>query len=201
MTTTIYTEVARAPGAWNACILPPATPFDQVCILLKNLTMATDTPIAAFLGGGDGDPVDELLLVRDPSRTHGTPGIRECESLATWLAAETAWPLAPARIPASGILVGLGLREGYAPDAPQHSLAEAEQHLAQDGTGWTCRTARLVSARLVDGAVRWYAEVGAVIEAPTEMTPTIDWLAGMFRQDRYVVTNFSDGWTRALAVA
>ncbi|WP_236787991.1 hypothetical protein [Amycolatopsis sp. GM8] len=194
-----YTEIAHANGAWSARVLLPATPFETVCGLLKDLTAHTGMPITAFQFGGDGDPVDELLLVRDPSRTHGTPEVREYETLATRLTAETGWPVASAHSPRDGILVGLGLREGFEPGAPQHSLTEVEQHLAERGTCWRCRAARLVSARLVGGDVQWYDEVGAVVEAPAEMTPVIEQMAGTFRQDRFVVTNFSNGWTRALA--
>ncbi|WP_367139419.1 hypothetical protein [Saccharothrix sp. HUAS TT1] len=199
MTTTTYTEVATAAGAWCCRVLLPETPFEAVCALLKDLTTVTGTPVTAFLFGGCGDPVAELLLVRDPSRTHGTPEIALYESLAQRLTAETGWSLAPARAPHSGVLVGLGLREGYAPDAPHHAPAEVEQHLAGHGADWSCRTARLVSARLVDGAVQWYDEVGVVVHTPAEMAPTIERIAALFAQHRYVVTDFGSGSTRALA--
>jgi hypothetical protein len=199
MTTATYAEVASAGGAWSCPVLLPLTPFEQVCTVLKELSAFTGSPITAFMHGADSDPVDELLLVRDPSRDHGTPDIPDCQSAAQTLTAETGWPLVPHRAPGAGVLVGLGLREGYSSDAPQHSPAEADQYLARHGSGWRCRTARLVSARLVDRAVRWYDEVGVVVQAPAAMTPVIGRLAAMFAQHRHVITNFDEGSTRAFA--
>lgn len=43
MTTTTYTEVATATGAWCCRVLLPETPFETVCTLLKNLTTVTGT--------------------------------------------------------------------------------------------------------------------------------------------------------------
>lgn len=198
-TTTPYTEVAAADGAWSCRVASPATAFESVCAVLADLTVFTGTPITAFLYGADGDPVTEGLLVRDPSRTHGTPDIPLYESFAQHLTAKTGWLLAPTPAPRTAILVGLGLREGYSPQAPQHSIAEVEHHLADHHTDWTYRPARLVSARLLDAVVRWYDEVGVVLQAPAGSAPVVRQLAAAFAQHRYVITDFSTDSTHALA--
>ncbi|MEU4804369.1 hypothetical protein [Actinosynnema sp. NPDC023587] len=200
MTTTTYTETASAPGAWSTRLLLPETPIETVYTLLADLSASTGMPITAYVVGGDGDPADELLLVRDPSRTHGCPTVGEYESLAARLVTETGWAVVPAGTP-RGILVGLGLREGYGPGSPQHSLSEVEHLLAEHGTDWTCRPARLASARLLDGQIQWYDEVGAVVEAAVEMTAAIELIAAAFRQDRVVITDYAADRTRALAAA
>ncbi|MEU3570578.1 hypothetical protein AB0E96_19470 [Kitasatospora sp. NPDC036755] len=66
--------------------------------------------------------------------------------------------------PVGGVLVALGLREGYDPAAPAHAPDEVAAHLrAAAATGWSCRPARLASARHLDGTVRWYEEDGILV--------------------------------------
>ncbi|MCK2245235.1 MULTISPECIES: hypothetical protein [unclassified Crossiella] len=199
MTTTApYTEQLSTLGAWACSVLLPQTPFDAVRTLLSDLTTYTGTPLNAFLPG-DGDLVTELLLVRDPNPTYGTsPDIATCEAFAQLLAAETGWPRVPQRVPSTGVVVGLGLREGNAPDTPQHALAEAHALLAEHGDGWRCDSAHLVSARLVNGSVRWHDELGVIVYADAVLVPVIERIAALFAQDRFVITDFSTGSTRVL---
>lgn len=196
-TTTTYTEVAAADGAWTCPMLLPPTPFEQVRATLTAVTADSGWPIAAFLYGADADPVTELLLYRDPSRSFGTPGVLDCNIGAEALAAASGWQLAPDRTPHAGVLVGMGLREGYEPDAPQHQPDEVDQLLAEHGTGWSCRTARLVSARLVEGEVRWYDEVGAVVQASADLVPVLERIAARFAQHRFVITDLAGQRTGA----
>ncbi|MFJ6774620.1 hypothetical protein ACIQOV_27295 [Kitasatospora sp. NPDC091257] len=77
---------------------------------------------AAVLGRG-GEPVTELTLSRDPSRTHGTPGVLECDAAVRRLAAATGWTRAAEAAP-DGVLVALGLREGYDLATATHSPDE-----------------------------------------------------------------------------
>lgn len=199
MTNPEYTEVARAHGAWSLDVTLPPTRTKHVCAVLEDLTTSTSTPITAWLYGDGVQPVTKLLLVRDPSRTHGTPDIAEYETLSQHMYAMTGWTISRARTRRYGILVGLGLREGYAPDAPCHSPSEIVHILGSQKGDWSCRRARLVSARAVDDAVRWYDEPAVVIHADAEMEPAITRLAGAFNQHRFVITDFTTDTTRALA--
>jgi hypothetical protein len=59
-------------------------------------------------------------------------------------------------------------RGDYEPDAPQNQPVMLDQFLAEHRTDGKTRPARLLSARLIDGAVRWYDEVGVVVHAPPQ---------------------------------
>ncbi|MEV0279746.1 hypothetical protein AB0I22_25600 [Streptomyces sp. NPDC050610] len=148
--------------------------------------------MAAFLPGeADDDPVDEVVLYRDPSRTHGTPDTSACDAAVRQLVTATGWTPAAGQAN-GGVLVGPGLREGDAVGAPEHSPLEVIGRLRTgSATGWCCRTSRLVSARLVDGAVRWYAEVSAVVHAEVRLLPAVETAALSCAQHRYVVTHLT----------
>ncbi|MFF9638772.1 hypothetical protein ACF1D2_29860 [Streptomyces bacillaris] len=191
-----YVEAASADGVWTQVLRVPNAAPEQVRRALAGL--ARTWPVAAFLPGADADPVAEVVLYRDPSRTHGTPDLPECDAAVRRLAAATGWTPQPSQT-LTGVLVGLGLREGYDATAPTHSPEEVADHLlAVSPSGWRCRTARLVSARLVGEAVRWYEETGVVVEAETWLSPAIKAAATHCAQDRYVVTDGADGRTYAL---
>ncbi|MGV9383563.1 hypothetical protein ACWDRB_47655 [Nonomuraea sp. NPDC003707] len=90
----------------------------------------------------------------------------QCDAAVRALIEVTGWVAAPERAPTDGVVVGLGLREGHEPDARQHLPEEVAQQLAARGAdGWEYRAAWPVSARLVDVRVRWYAEIGVVVQA------------------------------------
>lgn len=191
----MFTEVASAPGVWARALRAPHVPVDQARRALAQL--APTWPVAAILPGEAADPVAEVVLYRDPSRAHGTPDLPSCDAAVRRLAAATGWMPEPCR-PLTGVLVGLGLREGYSAGAPEHSPQEvADRLLAVSASGWSCRTAR-VSGRLVGHAVRWYEETGVVIHAETHLIAAIEAAALHCAQDRYVVTHAAEGRTYAL---
>ncbi|WP_157876769.1 hypothetical protein [Streptomyces graminilatus] len=160
--------------------------------------LAYTWPVAAFLPGDAADPVAEVVLYRDPSRTYGTPDSSACDAAVRRLVAATGW--APeSHQTLDGVLVGLGLREGYDAAAKAHSPQQvADRLLAASASGWSCRTARLVSARLVDQTVRWYEETGVVVHAEVRLSAAIEAGAVSCAQDRYVVTHLTERRTYVL---
>lgn len=160
--------------------------------VLTTLAAATGWPVAAFLCGGDSDPVRELLLYRDPSRRFGVPSIPDSVAAAQTLAVATGWLLAAGRAPRGGILVGLGLRGGYGLGAPQHGPEKPAERIVQGGAGWTCRPARLVSAR---SGAPWYDEQGAIVHGSAPLQPAITASAAAFQQQRFVVTSMRTACT------
>lgn len=184
-----YTALDPWPGSWTCPFRLPATPIPQVRQVLTDLAQTSGWPVAAFLYGEQDEPVTRLLLYRDPSRHFGAPSVPESMAAARALAERTGWASKPASAPRGGLLVGLGLREGYAPDAPEHRLRDVVDRLASQPPGWTCRPARLVSARVVDGGVRWYDEQGAVVHGPAGLLPAITAAAAELAQQRFVVTD------------
>ncbi|MFE7114336.1 hypothetical protein ACFU99_02785 [Streptomyces sp. NPDC057654] len=188
--TTPYTEAGTVEGAWTQSLyLPGPVPVDHAQRTLTAL--ARTWPVAAFLPGEADEPVGEVVLYRDPSRTYGTPETSACDAAVRRLVTATGWTPAAGRAD-DGVLVGLGLREGYETGAPEHSPAEVADCLrAASATGWRCRTARLVSARLVDDAVRWYAEDGVLVRAEDRLLPAIEEAALDCAQHRYVVTHLA----------
>lgn len=164
--------------------------------MLTGLARDTGWSVAAFAYGDVGEQVEELLLYRDPSRTFGTPPAEECDTAVRTLISTTDWTVVPERAPVDGVLVGLGLREGYEPDAPQHEPAEVAARLATHGDGRNTRTARLVSARQTAADLFWYDEVGVVLHAQDRLLPAITETAKAFAQQRFVVTDLNAQQTR-----
>ncbi|MFE7119030.1 hypothetical protein ACFU99_26790 [Streptomyces sp. NPDC057654] len=195
--TTPYTEAGTAEGAWTQSLrLPAATSVEQVHRALAEL--ARSWPVAAFLPGEADEPVGEVVLYRDPSRTYGTPDTSACDAAVRRLVAATGWTPAAGRAD-DGVLVGLGLREGYGAGAPEHSPEEVADRLrVASAMGWRCRAARLISARFVDDAVRWYAEDGVIVRAEDRLLPAIEEAALSCAQQRYVVTHLAHQRTYVL---
>ncbi|UUV32204.1 hypothetical protein NQK81_01780 [Amycolatopsis roodepoortensis] len=193
-----YVEVATAADAWTCSMRLPAMSFDSVQTILKNLARNHDWPVNALIFGGADEPVTEIELHRDPSVTHGVPNVPRCWAAVRRLAAETGWITSPRNAPSRGIMVGLGLRKGYDPGAPQYEPSEVTSRLATTGTERTCHTARLVSARLVSGKVRDHDEVGVAVRGQVDLLPVITELAYRFAQDRFVVTDFTGRRTYAM---
>lgn len=99
-----YTESCVAAGTWTCSVTLPASSFGQVRDVLSALARDTGWPVAAFAYGDVGEPVTELLLYRDPSRTFGTPPPAECDAAVRALVEATRWVAAPERAPAGGVL-------------------------------------------------------------------------------------------------
>ncbi|MFF8432817.1 hypothetical protein [Streptomyces bacillaris] len=195
--TTTYVEVASAEGVWTQALhLPVAATVGQVRRVLTDA--ARTWPVAAFLPGKGNESVEDVLLYRDPSRTYGTPGVSACDAAVRALVSVTGWTTVDDPSPFD-VIVGLGLREGYEVGATRHSPDEVDGHLhAIRRTGWRCYTARLVSARSVGHAVRWYAEDGVVVEAERRLLPAVRAAALGCAQHRYVVTDVTAQRTYAL---
>jgi hypothetical protein len=195
--TTPYTEVADAPGAWTRQLWPSGpVPVEQVRHALVGL--ARTFPVGAFLPGTGDEPVVEVVLYREPSRTYGTPSAAECDDAVSALAAATGWvPTPPA--PVTGVLACLGLREGYDPAATAHAPREvADQFITAGAAGTLCRAGRLVSARLVNDAIRWYEEEGVLVHTQGRFLRVVDATALACGQLRYVVTDLDGQRTYAL---
>lgn len=203
-----YAEVAGASGAWTCPIVLPPASFARVRADVTAFVLATRRPLDAFVfavGGGTdggedgGGDVAELLAYRDPSRTFGAPPTAACATAVRALAASTGWRPAPQRAPVGGVLVGLGVREGYAVGAQEHRPGEMARALGAHRACWSARVARIVSARRIGDAVRWYDEAAVVVHARTGMLPFITAAARACGQDRFVVTDLALSRTYALA--
>lgn len=73
-----YIEAASADGAWRRWLKVPGVPVGRVRGVLVEL--ARSWPVAAALPGETAEPVTEVMLYRDPSRTYGTPDSAACET-------------------------------------------------------------------------------------------------------------------------
>ncbi|GAB3902210.1 hypothetical protein GCM10029964_092230 [Kibdelosporangium lantanae] len=202
--TTTYVEVAAADGAWACPVLLPPTDFGLVRTVLMDLATSTGVPVAALAYGGAGELVTQLLLVRDPSRTYGTPNVEICQALAEILTATTGWPLVTRLAPRSGCLATIGLREGFTPGAVEHAPQEIDALLARQNpaTHWQTTTVRILSARYIDRTTtRWYDEVGVLVHADHDLSPLMGLVALATGQRRFVITDLTAGRTRAFAQA
>jgi hypothetical protein len=192
-----YREAASAPGAWWATLYPHPKP--ALAQLRRILTDAcgTLTPLSAYVPTWPTGRVTEITLVRDPSVTHGTPTVDAAIDATFDLAVDQGWTHGTGIRPVTGLVVGIGLREGYEPDAPVHPAGHITGRLGE--SGWRAQHARLVSARRIDGDVQWYSEPGLIITARRDLLPAIAAAAHALRQHRFVVTDLDQDRTYSLA--
>ena len=86
-----YTEVASACGVWfSALTLPPGTPVEAVSSAL--IADSTEqVPVCALIQHDAAQVASEVILLRDPSIAHCTPGIAACDASADSLAHFQRW--------------------------------------------------------------------------------------------------------------
>ncbi|WP_410633313.1 hypothetical protein [Amycolatopsis sp. cmx-4-83] len=198
MTAPAYSECASADYAWDAVIeRPRGSTVDHVRTVLIG-QCDPDLPITAAIQELDGQVV-RVALLRDPSRIWGTPAIAEYVALAERLTTKHGWLSRPGIRVSPSVIVPLGLREGYEPGAPLHTVDDVRRHLDDHGaSGCGLAAAHLFSARHVDGWTRLYDEPGVVITAHPDALPAITAAAGALRQDRFVVTDYENQRTYAM---
>jgi hypothetical protein len=195
---TEYHEVASAPGAWSFDLKFHTGPsFEQLHTAFVTFAGETGHPLSGF-ASLDGDAVTRLTLVRDPSIRYGTPAVAIAERAAAELVHANGWTGERVGQRRAGVLAGLGLREGYSPDAPVHAVAEAHWALLDHGATWTARPVRLLSARSVDVGVLWHDEPGLVVTATADLAPAVTAAAGVLGQHRFAVTDFTTRRTYAM---
>lgn len=183
-----YRWAADATGVWAHQFLSavPDVSVADVADEIAALAGRTRVPLTAYARTGGSDFSSSLLLVRDPSVTHGTPAPADCERAAAQLAAGGNWH-SQGQMIRSAVLVAIGLREGYDPSARVHTFAEFEQRVLRDLRVWSGMSAELISARpQPGGAVQIYHEPGALTFADWEHLPTLATIADDFAQDRFV---------------
>lgn len=186
----IYSETTSADGAWQVVLNPRDLMSRErvhkklvaACTPALPITAAIQTTLCA---------VDRIVLLRDPSHTHGTPSIEDCETLTDSLSASEGWDVSPVIGLEPALTVMLGLREGYDENAPVHNPRVVYEHLnSRRVVRYQVDPVHLVSARWVDGKIRTYDEPGVLLAIEPVTLPAVAELAGMLRQDRFVVTDF-----------
>lgn len=194
-----YVEAANAPGVWVHKLITTAPPFCPIADLVEEIAAVsqdTGVPLTAYAHSSDGITAG-LLLVRDPSITHGAPDIADCEHAAAALAARGTW-ISWGQLRESSIMVAIGLREGYDPAARVHSHEDFTDRVLHAGRLWSGWPAELISARpQPDGTAQVYHEPGVLTFTDWDQLDTIAEIAHDFRQDRFVVHNWLTGWTTA----
>lgn len=186
-----YTDVASAPDAW-AVRLTPTVPTTMTAVRAMLELAAPIAPLTAY-AQGTAAQVYSVTLARDPSRTHGVPSVEDCERAVGEISAGGTWAVTP-RV--SGVMVAMGLREGYATDSRVWTLPDLLD-LWPDTTG---PEVTLVSARMVDGGMRWWEEPCVLLTPDAVDTGRLDEMADRMRQERYTITDHTNGRTAVRAV-
>ncbi|MBE1580418.1 hypothetical protein ACFORH_43365 [Amycolatopsis roodepoortensis] len=184
-----YMVSAAAPGAWYCRLQVPLDPYDWVCHALETAARLRGLPITAVVRGSDGD-VTDLVLLRDPSVLFGTAAVAALEGLVDMLVAATGWRRRPPA-PLPEVVIPLGLRRGYAQDAPVHPARPTRRQLVDDVLGVRAWPVRLCSVRIGhDGEPQWWHEPGLLVHADdADQLPDLAEIAAELGQDRFVVTN------------
>ncbi|WP_103338753.1 hypothetical protein [Amycolatopsis sp. CA-126428] len=195
-----YVGAANARGVWVHQLLStaPFFPIADVVTEIAAVSVATGVPLTAYARSTSGRITSSLLLVRDPSITHGTPDIADCERAAAALAARGNW-VSQGQDVRSCMLLALGLREGYDPAAARvHTWTEVTDPVLGKGEVWCGWPAELISARpQPDGTAQVYHEPGVLAFTDFDQLPTLTAIAFDLRQDRLVIHNWLTGWTTA----
>lgn len=200
-TFSFYRRAATAVGVWAHQLRPAKrVPLAEAADRLAALSVHTGVPLTAYVPSREGF-VASLLLVRDPSITHGAPEQDECERAAAELAAGGDWR-SEGRLVRSATLVALGLREGYDPGARVHTLAEFRRRVLHGCSAWTGMPAELISARpMAGGSAQLYQEPGVLTFADGGELPALATIAHDFGQHRFVVHDWAADRTTAFSLA
>ncbi|KDN23209.1 hypothetical protein DV20_05690 [Amycolatopsis rifamycinica] len=205
----MYTEVASAPGVWFAA-LRPRFGTSQESVVSALADACTDQVPVSALVADDRDGVNEVILARDPSITHGTPTTADCVAFARELADTHGWtygmgfgpatgPSAGRDLAAAGVIVLMGLREGYFRDATEYSVRDVHERLAlHHVTTYQLHTGWLFSARRLAGSVRTHDEPAALIRVPTTDLEALAGVAFSFGQMRLIVADLDNNRTYVL---
>ncbi|MEV6832843.1 hypothetical protein [Amycolatopsis sp. NPDC051102] len=205
----MYAEVASVPGVWFAALRPRSGTPQQTVVAALTDACTDQVPVSALVADDRGG-VNEVILTRDPSITHGTPTTADCVAFARDLADTHGWtygvgfgradgPSAGRDLAAAGVIVLMGLREGYFRDATEYGVREVHERLAlhhitvyQLHTGW------LFSARRLAGSVRTHDEPAALIRVSAADLPELAGVAFSFGQMRLIVADLDDDRTYVL---
>lgn len=194
-----YQVSATAAGVWvhELCSVEPYRPIADVVEEIAAVSVATGVPLTGYARSTGGLMMSSLLLVRDPSRTHGVPEIAACEGAAVALAGRGTWR-SRGRDTRSCMLLALGLREGYDPAARVHSPDEVVNRVLHKGQVWCGWPAELISARpQPDGTAQIYHEPGLLAFTDAAQLATLAAIAHDLGQDRFVVHDWLGGVTVA----
>jgi len=209
MNSHMYTEVASAPGVWFAALRPQFGTSQETVVAALTDACTDQVPVSALVAD-DRDGVNEVILTRDPSITHGTPATADCVAFARNLADTHGWtygtgfgpadgPSAGRDIGASGVIVLMGLREGYFRDANEYSVREVHERLAlHHVTVYQLHTGWLFSARRLAGSVRTHDEPAALIRVSAADLEEVAGVAFSFGQMRLIVADLDDNRTYVL---
>jgi hypothetical protein len=197
-TSSHYRTAATATGVWAHELLSaaPDVPITDAVDDITAVVEDTGVPLTGYARSSGGF-TSSVLLVRDPSITHGVPDVPDCERAARALAAGGRWRSEGQLIRAS-ILVAVGLREGYDPAARVHAADELEQRVLRAGAVWAGWEVELISARpQPDGGVQLYHEPGVLTFADWEQLPVLAAIAHDLGQHRFVTHDWLAGRTTA----
>lgn len=194
-----YVGAANARGVWVHQMLStaPFFPIADVVEEIAAVAVSTGVPLTAYARSTDERITSSLLLVRDPSITHGTPDIADCERAAVALSARGTW-LSRGQDIRPCMLLALGLREGYDPAARVHSPDEVAARVLSNGEVWCGWPAELISARpQPDDTAAVYHEPGVLAFTDFDQLRTLTAIAHDLRQERFVIHNWLTGFTTA----
>ncbi|MGW4826686.1 hypothetical protein ACWEOG_03820 [Amycolatopsis japonica] len=189
-----YHPAAFADGVWAQRLLStaPYVPVDQIADALDATVGRTGVPLTAYVHT-TGRVAGQMVLVRDPSVTHGAPDKDDCELAAFDFVRNGPWRN-DGQIARAAVLVAMGLREGYAPDNRQRTFAEFLTEHERHRPVWAGHPAVLISARpQPDGEVQVYREAGVCSFADPDDLPVHAAIADAFGQHRFVVHNWLTG--------
>jgi hypothetical protein len=187
-----YIEAVTAPSAWLRTVHTPQVPVSEVQEELVRLAVLGH-PTSAFLYTV-GNLVTEILFFRHPNAKRGIPSPPQCDEAIRMLCDKTGWVSRRDHTPDSGLVVALGLREGFFPNAPVHS---AELIAARIGGNLKYRKARIVSARASGIRSHWNDEPGMSIMCAKEDLPRLSMVAEQIGQEQYVTTDLDEPRTSA----
>ncbi|MEU9687143.1 hypothetical protein [Amycolatopsis japonica] len=189
-----YHPAAFADGVWTKQLLStaPYVAVDEIAGALAATVGRTGVPLTAY-AHTTGRVATRLVLVRDPSVTHGVPDEDDCEVAAFDFVRNGPWRN-DGQMARAAVLVAMGLREGYAPGNRQRTYTEFRTEHDRHRGVWVGHPAVLISARpRPDGDVQVHREAGVCSFADPEDLPVHAAIADAFGQHRFVVHNWLTG--------
>ncbi len=204
-----YKEVSSAPGVWFSALTPPlGTAVEAVSgALIAGTT--EQLPVCALVQHDAAEIANEVILLRDPSSSHGTPDIGACDIAADSLARSQRWEYCIGRGRTTGSAVLWVARAGSScwsvcvgstpltpPSTPALTSVRgwppAESPAIGYGPAGCCRSGDCATPP------RCCSEPAALVCAPAAALPAIADAAASLHQERIVVAGLRWDCTYAL---
>lgn len=170
---------------WSATMPLPPTPFEVFQSRVLRLAGLNRERYTGFVHLDMDGFVTDFTRTRYPRRKYGVPTVNACV-MGMWALADEFDSTVAREEQHGGLRVVMGLKEGYAADAPVHSVADVMYRMPEAQV----EAASVFAVRLTDGGASAYSEPVAVVRTGVNARFDLYRLGDDLKQERFSIEDF-----------